>query len=129
VVRALPEDGFDWAAWAIEAATLEQFLRELQTARDPAATYEAPMGSPLPKRGLPPTARDIHTYDEYMLAVQSALLEPPGKTKTQLDALEAKRVELTEVEQNITPDPQESNLKRMEFMTARSELLMALSKK
>ena len=130
VVRALPEDGFDWgAAWGIEAATLEQFLRELQTARDPAATYEALMGSPLPKRGLPPTARDIHTYHEYLLAVQSALREPPGKTKTLLDALEPKRVELSEVEQNITPNPQKSNLKRIELMTARNELLVALSKK
>lgn len=60
---------------------MQTFLRELQAARDPARTYEALMGSALPKRGLPPTARDIHTYNEYMLAVQSALREPPLEGK------------------------------------------------
>lgn len=130
LIRALPEDGFDWgAAWGIEAATLEQFLRELQTAPDPGATYAAIMGSPAPKDGLHPTAQDIHTYNQYMLSVQSALREPPGKAKTLLDALESKRAGLKEVEQNITPKPQKSNLSRTEVMTARTELLQALSSK
>lgn len=130
LIRALPEDGFDWgAAWGIEAATLEQFLRELQSAPDPGATYSAVMGSPAPKDGLHPTARDIRIYNEYMLSVQSALREPPGKAKTLLDALEAKRAGLKEVEQNITPKPQKSNLNRTEVMTARTELLQALSSK
>src|SRR5215471_11896682 len=32
-IRALPEDAFDWsAAWAAESATVDHFLRELQTA-------------------------------------------------------------------------------------------------
>ena len=60
---------------------MQTFLRELQAARDPARTNEALMGSALPKRGLPPTARDIHSYNEYMLAVQSALREPPLEGK------------------------------------------------
>lgn len=129
IIHALPEDGFDWGeAWGIEAATLEQLLHELQTAPDPGATYAAIMRSPAPKDGLHPTAQDIHTYNEYMLSVQSALREPPGKAKTLLDALETKRAGLNSVEQNITPNPQKSNLNRSEVMTARTELLQALAK-
>jgi hypothetical protein len=129
-IRALPEDGFDWgAAWGIESATLEQFLHELQTAPDPRVTYEETMGSAAPKHGLPPTAQDIHTYLAYMLAVQSALREPPEKAKTLLHGLESKRATLDDVEQSITPNPQKANLTRIDIMKARTELLQALAKK
>jgi hypothetical protein len=129
-IRALPEDGFDWgAAWGIESATVEQFLHELQTAPNPSAIYEAAMGSPAPKRGLPPTAQAIRIYNDYMLAVQSALREPPEKAKTLLDGLEPKLTALNEVERNITPNPQKLNLTRIDLMRARTELLQALARR
>lgn len=129
-VRALPEDGFDWgAAWGVESATVEQILRELQTASNPSATYEAIMGSPAPKQGLPPTTPEIHDYREYMLAGQRALHDPPAKAKVLLDGLETKRPGLSEVERNLIPSPQKSNLARIEVATARAELLQALAAK
>ncbi len=129
-IRALPEDGFNWAAaWGVEAASLQQFLFELRSAPSPGAVYEATMGSPAPKSDFPPTAQSIHLYSDYMLAVQSALREPPGKAKATLDSLEAKRIALTEVEQKITPSPQKSNSNRIEVMNARAELLQALNPK
>ena len=128
-VRALPQDGFDWgAAWGIESATIEQFLHELQAASDPRASYETAMRSPAPKQGLPPTSQDIQTYLIYMRAVQSALREPPEKAKNTLGALESKRAALNELEQSVTPNPQKSNLVRIEIMQARTELLQALTK-
>lgn len=129
-VRALPEDGLDWGtAWGIESATTEQILQELQTTANPGAAYEAIMGSPAPKQGLPPTVQEIHVYREYMLAVQAALREPPAKAKILLDGLEAKRASLSEVERSISPGPQKSNLARMDVMTARAELLQSLAAK
>ena len=129
-VRALPEDGLDWgSAWAMESATVEQILHELQTAANPSATYEATMGSPAPKQGLPPTAQEIQVYREYMLAVQAALREPPLKARSTLNELETKRRSLGEVEQEVTPSTQKSNAARIEIMTARAELLQALGAK
>jgi hypothetical protein len=129
-IRALPEDGFDWsAAWGIESATVEQFLRELQTAADPGATYQALMGSPAPKHGLPPTDQDVRNYLVYMRAVQSAFREPPEKAKVQLESLESKRSALEDVERNFIPNAQKSNLARIEIVKARTELLQALTKK
>ena len=129
VIRALPEDGLNWGtAWGYESATLEQFLHELQTAPNAGAAYEAVMGTPAPKQGLHPTVHDIQAYREYMLAVQSALREPPEKAKIRLDGLAQKRASLSEVERNITPDPQKSNHTRIDVMSARAELLQALAK-
>ncbi len=129
-VRALPEDGLDWGeAWGLESATVEQILKELQTAANPSATYEAIMGSPAPKQGLPPAVQEIHDYREYVLAVQKALRQPPAKAKVSLDGLEAKRATLSDVERNLIPNPQKSNLGRIEVMKARAELLQALAAK
>jgi len=129
-VRALPEDGLDWgSAWGIEFTTVEQFLRELQTAPNSGAAYEAIMGSPAPKQGLPPTAQEIQVYREYMLAVQAALREPPTKARILLDALEAKKGGLGEVEQSMIPNPQKSNAARIEVMTARAKLIQVLAAK
>lgn len=129
-IRALPEDGFDWgAAWGIESTTVEQCLHELQTAADPAATYQALMGGPAPKQGLRPTDRDVRNYLVYARAVQSVLREPPEDARAQLESVESKRSELAEVEQNFIPNAQKSNLARIEIMKARTELLQALTKK
>jgi hypothetical protein len=129
-VRALPEDGLDWGlAWGIESATVEQILQELQAAPNPGTAYEAVMGSPAPKQGLPPTAQEIQAYREYMLAVQAALREPPLKARTLLNDLETRRSSLGEVEEGMTPSAQKSNGARIEVMTARAELTQALAGK
>lgn len=129
-LRALPEDGLDWGeVWGVESATVEQFLQELRTATNPGAVYEAMMGKPAPKQGIPPSTQEIRAYREYMLAVQAALREPPAKAKTLLDDLETKRRSLGEVEQNLIPNPQKPNAARTELMTARAKLVQALAAK
>ena len=128
-IRALPADAFDWsAAWGLESATLDHSLHELQSASDPRGLYEQVMGSAAPQKGLPPSAQDIHDFEAYMRAVQSALKESPEKSKASLEGLEAKRSALPEVEQQMIPNPQKSNQARIDVAQARSELLQALSK-
>jgi hypothetical protein len=129
-VKALPEDGLDWReAWGIETFTTEEVLQELRTAKDPDAAYEAIMGKPVPKQGLPPSAQEIQLYREYMLAAQAALRESPVKAKSLLDGLEAKKSSLDEVERNLIPSLQNTNAARIEVMTTRAELLQALGGK
>ncbi|MGA2002849.1 MAG: hypothetical protein ABSG70_05685 [Terriglobales bacterium] len=129
-VKALPEDGLDWReAWGIETSTTEEVLQELRTAKDPDAAYEAIMGKPVPKQGLPPSAQEIQLYREYMLAAQAALRESPVKAKSLLDGLEAKKSSLDEVERNLIPSLQNTNAARIEVLTTRAELLQALGGK
>jgi len=129
-VRALPEDAFDWgSAWGIESVSMEAILHELQTASDTGADYEAIMGKPAPKRGLPPTGEDIQTARAYMLAVAGALREPPAKATSDLEGLQARRAALGEVELSMAPNPQAVNAARTEVMTARADLMRALSEK
>jgi len=127
-LKTLPEDGFDWGmTWGVESAGIDQFFQELREATNPGAVYEALMGKPAPKQGLPPTAQDIQAIRAYMLAVQAALREPPAKAKTLLDGLETKRHSLTEVEQELIPNPQKPKDIRNEIITARAELMRALA--
>jgi len=64
-----------------------------------------------------------------MLAVQAALREPPAESKALLDGLEPKRRIFGDVEQNLIPNPQGINAVRIDLMTARPELMQALSSK
>ncbi len=128
-VHALPEGAFDWSAtWGVESATLEHFLHQLQSVSDPRGVYQQAMGSTAPEKGLPPSAQDIHDFETYMRAVQSALKESPEKSKASLEGLEAKRTALPEFEQQMIPNPQKSNQARIDIAQARAELLQALSK-
>jgi hypothetical protein len=129
VVRALPEGAFDWsAAWGLESATLDHFLHELQSASDPRGLYQQAMGSAAPLKGLPPSGQDIHDFEAYMRAVQSALKESPEKSKASLEGLEAMRTALLETEQQMIPNPQKANQARVDIAQARAELLQALNK-
>jgi hypothetical protein len=128
-IHALPEDAFDWsAAWGTESATLDHFLHELQSASDPRALYHQSMGIPAPEKGLPPSAQDIRNFESYMRAVQSVLKEPPEKAKASLEGMDSKRAALTEIEQQMIPNPQKSNQARIDIAKARTELLQALTK-
>jgi hypothetical protein len=133
-VSALPDDGLDWVgAWAIEVSTGEDFLQKLRTSTNPGAILEE-WGTPVPKGKLaakfrfPPTALDIQAYREYVLAAQAALGEPPPKAKTLLHDLEPKMLALGALEQAFIPSPQVLNNARTEALTARAELMQALSK-
>jgi len=126
-VSALPDDGLDWVgAWAIEVGTGEDFLQKLRTSTNPGAIWEETV-TPVPK-GIPPTALEIQAYREYVLAAQAALGEPPEKAKTLLHDLEPKMLALGAVEQALIPSPQVLNSARTEALTARAELMQALSK-
>jgi len=128
-VKAMPEDGFDWGlAWGVECATGEQALEELRTSSNPKALYEKEGLSP-PKRGLPPTAEEIRAYEEYMLAAQSALREPPGKARARADDLESKRRRLGEPEQFQATHFSQSNGTRVQIATQHEELMQALASK
>jgi len=129
-VKALPEDAFDWgSAWTIESVSMEDTLHELQSASDTGPAYEAMMGKPAPKQGLPPTNEDIQKSQEYMLAVAEALRETPAKAKTAIEGLQTRRTALSEVELSLTPNPQKVNDARIEVTTARRDLMRALGMK
>lgn len=126
-VSALPDDGLDWVgAWAIEVGTGEDFLQKLRISTNPRAIFKE-MGEPVPK-GVPPTAQEIQAYREYVLAAQAALREPPAKATTLLHDLEPKLLALGALEQAFIPSAHVLNNARAEALTARAELMQALSK-
>jgi hypothetical protein len=112
VVKAMPEDGFDWgAAWGVEFAIGEQFLQNSRTA------------------GKPESADKIRAYDEYMLVVQAVLREPPAEARSRIADLESKLRRLGNVEQNLIPSLHLTNEARIRLATAHQELMQALSTK
>ncbi|PYU08535.1 MAG: hypothetical protein DMG33_01130 [Acidobacteria bacterium] len=112
VVKTMPEDGFDWgAAWGVEFAIGDQFLQKSRTA------------------GKPESDDKIHAYEEYMLAAQAALREPPAEAKSRIADLESKLRRLGKVEQNLIPGLRVTNEARIRLATAHQELMQALSAK
>ena len=124
------EGVFNWTtAWALEASGGEQFLRELRSAKDPAAMYESLTGGPMPYGAKVPTSEDIRSYQEYTAAVQNALNLPPDATKLKLLTLESQRQALPVIVQNTIPYPLKMNESRVDVFAARKELLEILSAK
>ncbi len=112
VVKAMPEDGFDWgAAWGVEFAIGDQFLQKSRTT------------------GKPESDDRIRAYEEYMLAAQAALREPPAEAKSRIANLESKLRRLGKVEQNLIPSLRGTNEARILLATAHQELMQALSTK
>jgi hypothetical protein len=112
VVKTMPEDGFDWgAAWGVEFAIGDQFLQKSRTADKPESDDK------------------IRAYEEYMLAAQAALREPPAEAKARVDDLESKIQRLGRVEQNLIPNVRVTNEARIRLATAHRELIQALSTK
>ncbi len=129
-LKQMREDGFNWAAaWGFEESSGEQFLLELESAKNPGAVYESLMGEPIPSGTKLPSSEDVSHYREYMKAVQDALNMPPATAKMQLSALETQRRTLPELAQNIIPIAQKANEARAEVFAARNELLEVLSAK
>jgi hypothetical protein len=112
VVKTMPEDGFDWgAAWGVEFAIGDQYLRKSQTA------------------GKPESDDKIRAYEEYMLAAQAVLREPPAEAEARLDDFESKLRRLGRVEQNLIPSIRMTNEARIRLAAAHQELMQALSTK
>jgi hypothetical protein len=112
VVKTMPEDGFDWgAAWGVEFAIGDQFLQKARTT------------------GKPESDDKIRAYEEYMLAAQAALREPPAEAKSRIADLDSKLRRLGKVEQNLIPSLRGANEARILLATAHQELMQALSAK
>jgi len=112
VVKAMPEDGFDWgAAWGVEFAIGDQYLQKSRTT------------------GKPESDDKIRAYEEYMLAAQAALREPPAEAKSRIADLESKLGRLGKVEQNLIPSFRATSEARIRLATAHQELMQALSTK
>ena len=112
VVKTIPEDGFDWgAAWGVEFAIGDQYLQKSRTT------------------GKPESDDKIRAYEEYMLAAQAALREPPAEAKSRIADLESKLGRLGTVEQNLIPSLRGANDARIRLATAHQELMQALSAK
>lgn len=111
VAKTIPEDGFDWgAAWGLEFAIGDQFLQKSRTA------------------GKPESDDKIRAYEEYMLAAQAALREPPAEAKSRIADLESHLRRLGKVELNLIPSLRGTNEARILLATAHQELMQALSK-
>jgi len=112
VVKAMPEDGFDWGtAWGVEFAIGDQFLRQSRT------------------EDKPERDKKIRAYEEYMLAAQAVLREPPTEAKSRIADLESKLRRLGEAEQTLTPSLRGTNEARIQLATAHEDLMQALSTK
>ena len=109
-VDKMRQDGFEWAAaWGLEGLLGEQFLAELRSAKDLAATWEVLMGEPLPTGATAPSSEDVHHYRDYMKTAQAALSLPPDTAKTRMSALATEKSALSEVVQRIIPNVQKEN--------------------
>jgi hypothetical protein len=112
VVKTMPEDGFDWGvAWGVEFAIGDQYLQKSRTT------------------GKPESDDKIRAYEEYMLAVQAALREPPAEAQSRIADLESKLRRLGKVEQILIPSLRLTNEARIQLATAHQELMQALSTK
>jgi hypothetical protein len=121
------EDRFDWShAWEIETAGGESFFAELQHSQNPVALYESLMGEPVPKSCVPPGAKDVRQYEEYMTDVAAALRLPPSEMRQQFARLQGKERSICEAIQRIIPSPERVNDARIEVVSARETLLQAL---
>lgn len=112
VVKTMPEDGFDWGtAWGVEFAIGDQFLQKSRTT------------------GKPESDDKIRAYEEYMLAAQAVLREPPAEAKSRIADLESKLRRLGKVEQTLIPGLRVTSEARIRLATAHQELMQALSAK
>lgn len=71
----------------------------------------------------------IRAYDQYMLAAQAALREPPTEATSRIANLESKLPRLGKAEQNLIPSLRTTNEARIRLATAHQELMQALSTK
>jgi len=112
VANVMPEDGFDWgAAWGVEFAIGDKALQE------PSMT------------GKPESDERIRAYDEYMLAAQSALRDPPNKASSRLGNLESEERSLGDVERRVIPSLRTVMEARIRLAAEHHDLIQALAQK
>jgi len=129
-VNALPEDGFDWGlAWEMDEASADVFFAEMQRSKHPQGLFERLMGEPAPKECVPPSPQQVQAYHEYMSDVAAALRLPHPATKQRLAELDVKAKGICEAIRLSIPSPQRANDGRIDVITARQALLLALQTK
>ena len=129
-LKALPEDGFDWAtAWEMEELSLETFFAELRSSKVPKATYEAATGEAMPEGAAVPSDRELSGFREYMADVKAALKLRPDAAKARLETLKTQKRTLNTLAQRIVPSPQKVNESRAEVLATRAALLEGLGRK
>jgi len=129
-LKALPEDGFDWAAaWEMEELSLETFFAELTSSKVPKVTYEASTGEAMPEGVSIPAPKDLSRFREYMAGVKGALQLSPDAAKARLETLGTQKQALNELIRRLVPSPQKVNESRSEVFAARKALMVALGAK
>jgi hypothetical protein len=129
-LKALPEDGFDWATtWEMEELSLETFFAELKSSKIPKAAYEASTGEAMPEGASIPAPKDLSRFRAYMAGVKGALQLSPDAAKERLEMLGTQKQALNELIRRVVPSPQKVNESRSEVLAARKALLVALGAK
>ncbi len=129
-LKAIPEDGFDWAAaWELEERFIEAFFSELRTSKDPRTTYQASMEEALPTGATIPSPKELSKFHDYMVEAMAALKLSPDAAKPALEMLRTQKRTLNELTQRLIPSPQKVSESRAEVLAARKTLLAALGAK
>jgi hypothetical protein len=129
-LKAIPEDGFDWAAaWELEERSIEAFFSELRASKDPRTTYQASMEEALPTGATIPSPKELSKFHDYMVEAMAALKLSPDAAKPALEMLRTQKRTLNELTQRLIPSPQKVSESRAEVLAARKALLAALGAK
>ena len=130
VLKTMPEGGFDWAAaWELEGLSIEIFVNELRTSKDPRTTYQASTGEAWPMGATIPSPKELSEFHEYMAGVMAALKLSPDAARSALEMLKTHKRALNELTQRLTPSPQKVSESRAEVLAAQKALLVALGVK
>ena len=130
VVRALPETAFDWSqALALEQSAITIFVKNIQSAGNPAEYYEQWMGhQPLASlSGL--SASGAAAFDQVMSSAEEAMRQTPSKTAAQLPVLQKSVESLNPVYRELIPSFPKMNESRTQVAAARQKLLLLIAPK
>jgi hypothetical protein len=132
VLRAMPEDGFDWAvAMKREEVSMDVTLRRLQAAPDPKGYFARLAQMPTPPSDFTvPSASDIAAFHAFMGRVEDALSQPLSQRRARLAAAEAGRPALHQFFRRFGPSamPLDTSGLWIEIAGRRNSLLDAITK-
>jgi hypothetical protein len=128
-LRALPEDGFDWAeALALDEASFEISLQQMRHAANPAAYYQEIMGKQAPADFSVPSQNDIAARRALVAKAEAALRMPPEQAREPLQDLQGRISTLHPFFQGTVPSFVKINDARAEVYASRQKLLQALAR-